>query len=180
MKAPFTAAAVATLACLTLAACTVHKTETPSLAGPSDLALSTRMEANPDSIGLDGGSQSSIRVSANGPDGKPLVGLTFRVDMAVNTSQGLVVQDFGALSARSIVTGSDGIARVIYTAPAAPPNGLSGLCDGVPGTCATIIASPTRPHFGTGPSQTVPNRLVPLGGVPSPGRTPTPAPTASP
>src|SRR3989442_15622232 len=163
MKAPFTAAAVATLACLTLAACTVHQTETPSVSGPSDLALSTRMEANPDAIGLDGGSQSSVRVFANGPDGKPLAGLTFRVDMAVNTSQGLVVQDFGALSARSIVTGSDGVARVIYTSPAAPPNGLSGTCDGLPGTCVTVIATPTSTNFGTVSPQQVRIRLVPLG-----------------
>src|SRR2546422_75119 len=142
MKAPFNAAAVATLACLTLAACTVHQTETPSVSGPSDLALSTRMEANPDAIGLDGGSQSSVRVFANGPDGKPLAGLTFRVDMAVNTSQGLVVQDFGALSARSIVTGSDGVARVIYTAPAAAPNGLCGMwCRGHRGS-GSFFADP--------------------------------------
>jgi PKD repeat protein len=180
MKAPFTAAAVATLACLTLAACTVHQTQTPAVSGPSDLALSARMEANPDSIGLDGGSQSSIRVFTNGPDGKPLAGLTFRVDMAVNTSQGLVVQDFGALSARSIVTGSDGVARVIYTAPAAPPNGLSGLCDGVPGTCVTIIATPTSTNFGTVTSQSVRIRLVPLGVILPPATTPTPCMTISP
>ncbi|OLC79218.1 MAG: hypothetical protein AUH72_14760 [Acidobacteria bacterium 13_1_40CM_4_65_8] len=176
MKAPFTAAAVATLACLTLAACTVHQTETPLLTGPSGLALSARMEAIPDSIGLDGGSQSSVRVFANGPDGKPLAGVTFRVDMSVDN----VVQDFGALSARSIVTGSDGIARVIYTAPAAPPNGLSGLCNGLPGTCVTIIASPTSTNFGTVTSQTVTIRLVPLGVILPPAETPTPAFTITP
>ena len=43
-----------------------------------------RMEANPDTIGFDGGSQSAIRVFAFGPDGKPLSGVTFRFDTAVD------------------------------------------------------------------------------------------------
>ena len=187
MKAPFTAAAVATLACLTLAACTVHQTETPPVTGPSDLAFSVRLEAVPDSIGQDGGSQSRITVFANGPDGKPFSGLALRVDMAVNTSQGQVVQDFGALSARSIVTGPPnppGVALVSYTAPAAPPNGATGTCNGLPGTCVTIIVTPTdtpvHSGFGTMAPQTITIRLVPLGVILPPPTTPTPCITMSP
>jgi PKD repeat protein len=100
--------------------------------------------------------------------------------MAVNTSQGLVVQDFGALSARSIVTGSDGVARVIYTAPAAPPNGASGTCNGLPGTCVSIVATPTSTNFGTVSPQTVTIRLVPQGVILPPATTPTPCITISP
>jgi PKD repeat protein len=170
MKAIFNVAGALGL-CLTLTACTVHKTEAPPVAGPSDFALSARMEANPDTIGQDGGSQSSIRVFANGPDGKPLAGVTFRVDMAVFG----VAQDFGALSARSIVTGSDGVARVIYTAPAADPTGNTGTCNnGLPGTCVTIIATPTSTAFGTVRTQQVTIRLVPLGVIRPPASTPTP------
>ena len=143
MRSLLIAATAGTLVSFTLAGCTVHRSEAPPLTGPSDMALSTRMEANPDTIGQDGGSQSSIRVFANGPDGRPLAGVTFRVDMAVRG----VPQDFGALSARSIVTGSDGVARVIYTAPAADPAGLTGTCAGLPGTCVTIIATVSYTHL---------------------------------
>src|SRR5262245_20027049 len=102
MKASITAAM---LVCLTLTACTVHRTEARPTAGPSDLAHSSRIDALPDSIGQDGGSQSSIRITAIGPDGRPDAGVSFRVDMAVDGPQGLVAQDFGALSARTVVTG---------------------------------------------------------------------------
>src|SRR5262245_20285870 len=110
MKALFTAAA-ATLACLTLTACTVHQTEAPPVTGPSDLALSLRVEASPDTISFDGGSQSLITVTAFGPDGRPVPAskaITLRIDTAV---AGQVV-DVGRLSARSIVTDSNGAARV--------------------------------------------------------------------
>jgi len=176
MKALFTTVA-GTLACLTLTACTVHQTEAPPVSGPSDLALSLRLEANPDTIGLDGGSQSSVRVTAFGPDGKPLSGVTLRVDTAVSG----VVQDFGQLSARTIVTDSNGVARVIFTSPAAPPNGDAGTCNGLPGTCVTIIATPTsNTGFGTVHPTSVDIRLVPLGVILPPATTPTPCITVSP
>lgn len=180
MKAPHIVAIAGTAACLTLGACTVHQTEAPGVIGPSDLALSMRMQATPDSIGQDGGSQSSVKVFANGPDGKPISGLPFRVDMAVDSPRGLVVQDFGALSARSIVTGADGTASVVYTAPPAPPNESSGTCLGRPGTCVVIVATPTSTNFGTVPSQQVTIRLVPLGVILPPAETPTPAFTITP
>src|SRR5262245_55935393 len=176
MKAPFRAAALVTFACLSLTACTVHQTETPPLTGPSDFALATRMEANPDAIGLDGGSQSSVRIFANGPDGRPLSGVTFRVDTAVEG----VVQDFGQLSARSIVTGSDGSARVIYTAPVGPPDGNAGTCRGLPGTCVEVVATPTGTNFVTARPLTVLIRLVPLGVIRPPATTPSPCITLSP
>lgn len=180
MKALFTAATAAVVAAMALAACTVHQTETPPVSGPSDLALSVRLQAIPDSIGQDGGSQSSIKVFANGPDGKPINGLPIRIDMAVVTSRGLVVQDFGGLSARSIVTGSDGVANVVYTAPPASPSGVTGTCNGLPGTCVSIIATPTATNFGTVAPQSVTIRLVPLGVILPPPGTPTPCFTFSP
>jgi len=176
MKAPIRAAALATFACLALTACTVHQTETPAPSGPSDLALSTRIEASPDSISLDGGSQSSVRVIANGPDGRPVSGVTFRVDTMVSG----VVQDFGQLSARSIVTGSDGVARVTFTAPPAPPNGNVGTCRGLPGMCVDIVATPTGTNFVTAAPQTVLIRLVPVGVILPPAATPSPCITVSP
>lgn len=176
MKALYTAAA-ATLVSLALTACTVHQTETPPAAGPSDLALSVRMEASPDTIGFDGGSQSAVRVSAFGPDGRPVSGLTLRVDMAVEG----VVQDFGTLSARTVVTDTSGVARVTFTSPVLPPNADAGTCRGLPGTCVTIVATPTTTvGFGTVSPTFVSIRLVPLGVILPPATTPRPCMTISP
>jgi len=96
------------VAAVVLAGCTVHQTEAPALAGPSDLALSIRVTALPDSISQDGGSQSSIQVTAIGPDGKGKAALALRMDMFVDG----VGQDYGTLSARTIVTDSNGTASV--------------------------------------------------------------------
>src|ERR1043165_8371466 len=105
------------VAAAALSACTVKQTEAPPVSGPSALALSVSIAATPDSILQDGASQSSVVVNAYGPDGRPRNGLAVRLSMVVNG----VPQDFGTLSARTVVTGSDGKATTVYTAPPAPP-----------------------------------------------------------
>src|SRR3954454_13501806 len=96
--APRAAAVVAIPAVVVAAAgCTFKTSEPPPLTGPSGLALSLNLNAVPDSINQDGGSQSSIKITAIGPDGKAVAGLPLRLDMAVAG----VAQDFGTLSARS-------------------------------------------------------------------------------
>jgi PKD repeat protein len=157
-------------------ACTVHKADTPTLSGPSDFALSLSVVASPDAISQDGGSQSSIRVTARGPDGKGVVGLSLRMDMRVNG----VAQDFGALSARNIVTGSDGTASVVYTAPPAAPGGITGTCASLPGTCVTIVATPLGTDFSAAVTRSVEIRLVPIGVILPPADTPTAQFTVSP
>jgi hypothetical protein len=137
------------LAAVALAGCTVHQTEAPGLTGPSGLALTIRVAALPDSISQDGGSQSSIQVTAIGADGQPKNAVPVRVDMFVNG----VGQDYGTLSARSLVTNSSGVANVVYTAPPAPTAGIFGTCKGLPGNCVEIVATPrgtvTLPDDGT-------------------------------
>jgi PKD repeat protein len=96
------------------AACTHQADSAPPLAGPSQLAMAVTMTANPDRISLDGGSQSLVTVQVRGPNGQVQVNVPLRVDMVVNG----VVQDYGKLNARNIVTGTDGNAFVVYTAPA--------------------------------------------------------------
>jgi PKD repeat protein len=113
------------------AACTVQQSQTPSLAGPSGFAQSIRVTATPDSITQDGASQSAIAVTVQDADGRPASGVPLRLDMAV----GGVIQDFGTLSARNVVTGSDGKANAVFTSPPAPPAGLGGS-----GTVVTILA----------------------------------------
>ena len=161
-------AAVA-LALITTAGCTVKDAQAPPLSGPSGLALTLTVTASPDSISQDGGSQSSIKVTAIGPDGRPVSGLPIRVDMMVNG----VAQDFGTLSARAIVTNGDGVATVVFTAPPSPPNGVFGTCGSLPGTCVSIVATATGTNFDTANSQSVKIRLVPPGILLPPPDTPT-------
>src|SRR5256885_2047406 len=168
--------AAAVVVSATAVGCTVHSSDAPTLTGPSGFALSLRVTASPDSITQDGGSQSSVKVTAFGPDGKTISGLPLRVDMFV----GGVAQDFGTLSARTLVTGNDGTATTVFTAPTAPPNGNFGTCNALPGTCVTIVATATSTNFTTANPQGVDIRLVPPGVILPPAGTPTAAFTVTP
>jgi PKD repeat protein len=164
------------LALFAVAGCTVKDTHEPALAGPSGLALTLQVNAVPDSINQDGGSQSSVRVTAIGPDGKPVTALPLRLDMIVNG----VAQDYGTLSARTIVTNNDGVASAVYTAPPSPVNGLFGTCSGLPGNCVSIVATATATNFTTANPEQVVIRLVPTGVVLPPASSPTAQFTISP
>jgi PKD repeat protein len=167
----------ASLATIALAACAGHKAdEAPPLSGPSGLSQLVTVSAIPDTINFDGGSQASVRISAIGPDGRPKSGLTLRVDMLVNG----VPQDFGTLSARTVVTNADGVATVVYTAPPTPPGSNFGTCQGLSGTCVEIVATPTGTAFEGANPQSVKIRLVPPGVIVAPGSTPTASFTFSP
>ena len=101
---------------LTATACTVKSTPAPSMTGPSELALRVAMQITPDSILQDGASQAVLTIDAGSPDGRPVTGLALRVQTLFRG----VPDDFGTLSAKTVVTGSDGKARVTYTAPPRP------------------------------------------------------------
>jgi PKD repeat protein len=165
--------------CLTtvaLSGCVAHQTEAPSLSGPSAFALSMSVTASPESINYDGSSQSRVTISAIGPDGRGKASLPIRVDMAVRDSSGsLVPQDFGTLSARSVVTNTDGRAFVVYTAPPSPAGGATETCYGVPGTCVSIVATPSDSgtgNFATAQPVIGTIRLVPPGVILPPAGTP--------
>ena len=145
--------------------CTVHSVEAPPVTGPSEFSLSLRVTAIPDSISQDGASQASISVLALGANGQPLSALVLRMDMAV----GGVLQDFGTLAARTLVTRSDGTATTVYTAPPRAPANLGGS-----GTVVSIVATPTGTNYQTARSQFVEIRLVPPGVILPPADTPTP------
>jgi PKD repeat protein len=154
-----------------MSACTVQQAEIPSLTGPSEYGLSLGITATPDSISQDGASQSAIVVLAHGPNGAALGGVPVRLDIVV----GGVIQDFGSLSTKSIVTGSDGRASAVYVAPPAPPPASAGA-----GGTVTIVATPTSSDYQTAVSRSVEIRLVPTGVILPPGQTPNPSFTFSP
>jgi len=161
------AAALATIA---LTACAQHSAEkAPDLAGPSGPSTSVTVQAIPDSISQDGSSQSAIRITVVGANGRGLANLPLRLDMRVNG----VTQDFGTLSARNVVTNADGIATAVFTAPPATP--LFGTCFGLAGTCIDIIATPSGSNFDAVSPQSVAIRLVPPGVILPPAGTPTAA-----
>jgi PKD repeat protein len=152
----------------------VHQTEPTAIGGPSTFARSITVTATPDRITQDGSSQSSITVDAAGPDGRPLVGVALRLDMAVpctatqpGCSGGFVQADYGTLSARTVVTGSDGKARAVYTAPAAP-----SPLQGGSGSVVSIGAMPIS-NDGTGLRSIVNINLMPPGVILPPADTPT-------
>src|SRR5262245_47519598 len=151
------------------ASCTVKETEAPSLSGPSELALSLNVQANPDTILQDGAAQSIITVDARGPNGQPVRNLSMRVDMRVGT----VFADFGTLSTRTVVTGDDGMARFTYTAPPRPP-------ETNPGTIVTLMVTPVGTDFRGSIQREVDIRVIPPGTILPPNGAPQPAFTFSP
>jgi PKD repeat protein len=162
-KALRTFAAVA--AALVVGGCTVHQAAAPSLSGPSELALSFGVTATPDTLTQDGTSQSVVRVAAFDAQGKPLAGLAVRLDIGVNG----VLQDYGRLSTKSIVTGSDGKATTVYTAP--PPVPTGGVYDT---PAVTIVATPIGDNFQAASTQSATIHLVPPGIILPPSDAPTP------
>jgi hypothetical protein len=133
------------------AACTVQQTNVPSVTGPSEFGLSVTVAAQPDIITRDGISQSTITITARGPNGSPVAGTQFRVDMSVSNA----LQDFGTLSSRSAFTGSDGKATVRYTSPTPPLPGTAVLVDLV-----SIVVVPVDSNYQTALARTADIRLV--------------------
>jgi PKD repeat protein len=126
------------------------------LSGPSEFGTSITMTASPDAINQDGGSQSLITITARDSNGKPLRNVSLRTDIFVDG----VHTDFGTLSARSVVTDSNGRATLIYTAPAAPAGPAVDT-----NTTVNIVATPLGTDFANETSRLVTIRLLPVGVV---------------
>jgi PKD repeat protein len=138
------------------AGCTLKSQDTPPLSGPSEFGTSITLTASPDAINQDGGSQSLITITARDSNGKPLRSLSLRTDIFV----GGVHTDFGTLSARSVVTDSNGRATLIYTAPAAPAGPAVDT-----NTTVNIVATPLGTDFANEVPRLVTIRLLPVGVV---------------
>jgi PKD repeat protein len=150
--------------------CSLDKTEAPPLSGPSELGMSLNLTANPDVLTQDGFSQSLITVEAKDPNGRPLSNVALRAEILV----GNVAADFGQLSARTIVTGTDGKALLTYTAPPAPREAVDTF------TVVTLLLTPTGTDFRNAVPRQIDIRLVPRGVILPPNSTPVPSFTYSP
>jgi len=105
----------AIVAAVSIAACTVNQAPEAALTGPSDFATSLLMTATPDTIVLNG-QQSVVVVEAHDATGAPLPQLRIHLDTLVRG----VPSACGRLSASELITGSDGRATAIFTAPTTP------------------------------------------------------------
>ena len=103
-------------AVLLITACTVHKQDTPSLSGPSEFGTAIGVAISPDVLTQDGASQAVVTVTARDSNGQPLRNLNLRAEIVVGGAS----TDFGSLSARNVVTDSNGRATFTYTAPPTP------------------------------------------------------------
>jgi len=159
---------VTALAAVVLTAGCQHKTEVPALSGPSSLSTTLNVTATPDRISQDGSAQSSVQIQAIGPDGKVLSGVPIRVDLLLDG----VLQDFGTLSSKSVVTGSDGIARAVYTAP--PPS-TNQTINTVTVRAVAIGNDAQATHIFSADI-----RLMPIGVILPPANPPVPSFTISP
>ena len=137
-----------------LASCTMKKQEAPPLAGPSEFGTSISLAVVPDVIFQDGASQSLITATARGPNGEPVRNLSLRAEIAVNGA----MMDFGSLSARNLVTGTDGRATVVYTAPPGPAGATASS-----GALVQILVTPIGSDFMNATPRDVMIRLVPVG-----------------
>lgn len=147
--------ALLAVALLAAPACTTDDAAPPDLAGPSELGMSVQLQANPDTLTKDGSSQSTIVITVRNANGQPAGAVGLRVETAING----VVQDYGRLSTKSVTTGSDGRASVVYTAPSGSPAGNSAQNE----TLVQIVATPAGTDANASVGRSVSIRLVPQG-----------------
>jgi large repetitive protein len=157
MAARFSTTLLAAMAVLAAVGCTVKKTEAPPPSGPSELATSLTLQASPDVLPLDGSSQAQLVIFARDAESRPRASLPLHVDITISG----VTQDFGRLSAKDVVTGSDGRATITYTAPAA--------ADSVDrGTTVTLLVTPVDGDARAQVARSVDIRLLPTGVITPP------------
>lgn len=151
MKKQVVTGGTAVALALLIAACTTKKQEAPELAGPSEFGTSVTVAITPDVLPQDGASQSVITVTARDANGQPLRNVSLRAEIRVNGT----TMDFGKLSARSLVTGNDGRATLVYTAPPAPSVAVDSF------TIVEIVVTPLGSDFNNSAPRSASVRLVP-------------------
>ena len=132
--------------------CTMTDNQPPPLAGPSEMSLSLTLAANPDVLSLDGSSQTLVTIEARDVNGQPAGNVPLRVEIIADGQR----VDFGSLSARTLVTGSNGRATFTYTAPTFVAGTIPDL---------QLSVTPTSSDASTHIQRVVSVRLVQPGGI---------------
>jgi len=100
-------------ALLIMGACSTDKVTVPPISGPSEFGLALNLTALPDILIADGASRSVVRALVSDQNGHPKSGQG--IFFAIVSSGDFA--DVGGLSASTAVSGPDGTALVVYTAP---------------------------------------------------------------
>jgi hypothetical protein len=110
----WSAAGVLGAALMVSGACTLDEVDIPKISGPSTTGVSLILTANPDWLRADGVSTSVIVVNLRDYGGQPIAGRT--IVLGIGDEQGRDAA-IGSLSVRTVVSGTDGRAQAVYTAP---------------------------------------------------------------
>ena len=132
--------------------CTIHQTEAPPLAGPSEAALSVSMTASPDTLFADGVQQAVVTVFAHDAKGTPKANQQFHLTTSVDQA----TVPYGTLSSQTVVTGPDGRGSVTYTMPVFSP-----LHAGTASKQVAVVATPVGTNYVTALSSSVLLLVVP-------------------
>jgi hypothetical protein len=146
------------------AGCSMEETGAPDLTGPSTLGTSLAVTASPDVLSQDGTATSQIVVEVRNANNEPVRDFAVRLDMYVpsdshDPTSPLQLRDVGKLSTKTPVTGSDGRAVAVYTAPLGAPKNNTVLEE----IYLTITAVPVGNDYSSAVPRSVRLRLVPLG-----------------
>jgi len=95
--------------------CSMDSVQVPGLSGPSELGLSVKLDAFPDVIVADGFSTAAIQATVRNENGQFVSGR--QIFFTIASAEGFFA-DIGSLTRTTAITGSNGIAQVIYKAPA--------------------------------------------------------------
>ena len=110
---------------LAMGACGLDKQKIPDLGGPSELSIAIKLTVTPDVLTADGFSTSLVQVQVFDQNGQIVVGRSVLLALSDANRQfvdlGTLYTPTGSLlraAEATVVTGADGIATAIYTAPA--------------------------------------------------------------
>lgn len=94
----------------------------PTLIGPSELGTSVELRATPNVVNADGGSQSVVQALVRDQNGKPLAGQ--KLYFALLDGDGAIIAGGilvgGLQTGIALVTGSNGVAQIVYQAGTSP------------------------------------------------------------
>ena len=111
-------------AALAMGACGLDKDKIPDLGGPSELSISLKISAAPDVLTADGFSTSLVQVQVFDQNGQTVAGRAVLLALSNASRQfadlGSLYSPTGSLlraAEATVVTGANGVATAIYTAP---------------------------------------------------------------
>ena len=130
---------------MAVSACNLETQQVPAVSAPSEFGVAITAAALPDQLTRDGASQSTVSVTARGPQGQSLANQRIGLSFVAPSASG------AALSSNEVTTGSDGHASFTVTAPPST----------MPGDNLRIALTPVGSNFDNTAVRTVALVLTP-------------------